>query len=241
MSRVALVTGGSRGIGAAISVALKTAGYTVAASYAGNDDAANAFKAETGIPVYKWDVASYESCVEGIARVEADLGPVEILVNNAGITKDAMFHKMTPDQWGAVINTNLTGLFNMTHPVWTGMRDRSFGRVINISSINGQKGQMGQVNYSAAKAGDIGFVKALAQEGARAGITVNAICPGYIATEMVKAIDPAVIEKSILPHIPVGRLGEPEEIARAVVFLASDDAGFITGSTLSANGGQYMA
>ena len=240
MSRVALVTGGSRGIGAAISIALKAAGYKVAASYAGNDDAANAFKAETGIAVYKWDVSSYEACVEGIARVEADLGPVDVLVNNAGITKDAMFHKMTPDQWNAVINTNLTGLFNMTHPIWTGMRDRSFGRVINISSINGQKGQMGQANYSAAKAGDLGFTKALAQEGAAKGITVNAICPGYIGTEMVRAIPEKVLNERIIPQIPVGRLGEPDEIARIVVFLASDDAGFITGSTISANGGQFF-
>jgi len=240
MSRVALVTGGSRGIGAAISIALKAAGYKVAASYAGNDDAANAFKAETGIAVYKWDVSSYEACVEGIAKVEADLGPVDVLVNNAGITKDAMFHKMTPDQWNAVINTNLTGLFNMTHPVWSGMRDRSFGRVINISSINGQKGQMGQANYSAAKAGDLGFTKALAQEGAAKGITVNAICPGYIGTEMVRAIPEKVLNERIIPQIPVGRLGEPDEIARIVVFLASDDAGFITGSTISANGGQFF-
>ena len=240
MSRVALVTGGSRGIGAAISVALKAAGYKVAASYAGNDDAANAFKAETGIAVYKWDVSSYEACVEGIAKVEAELGPVDVLVNNAGITKDAMFHKMTPDQWNAVINTNLTGLFNMTHPVWTGMRDRGFGRIVNISSINGQKGQMGQANYSAAKAGDLGFTKALAQEGAAKGITVNAICPGYIGTEMVRAIPEKVLNERIIPQIPVGRLGEPEEIARIVVFLASDDAGFITGSTVSANGGQFF-
>jgi acetoacetyl-CoA reductase len=235
------VTGGSRGIGAAISKALKAAGYKVGASYAGNDEAASAFTRETGIPTYKWDVSDYDACVAGIAKVEADLGPIDVLVNNAGITKDGMFHKMTKDQWYGVINTNLNSLFNMTRPVWEGMRARKFGRVICISSINGQKGQMGQVNYSAAKAGDIGFVKALAQEGARAGITVNSICPGYIATEMVKAIDPAVVEKNILPLIPVGRLGEPEEIARAVVFLAADEAGFITGSTLSANGGQYMA
>ena len=240
MSRVALVTGGSRGIGAAISIALKAAGYKVAASYAGNDDAANAFKAETGIAVYKWDVSSYEACVEGIAKVEADLGPIDVLVNNAGITKDAMFHKMTPDQWNAVINTNLTGLFNMTHPVWSGMRDRSCGRIVNISSINGQKGQMGQANYSAAKAGDLGFTKALAQEGAAKGITVNAICPGYIGTEMVRAIPEKVLNERIIPQIPVGRLGEPDEIARIVVFLASDDAGFITGSTISANGGQFF-
>ena len=240
MGRVAVVTGGSRGIGAAISKALKAAGYSVAANYAGNDEAAAKFKAETGIPVYKWDVSSYEACAAGLKQVEADLGPVEVLVNNAGITRDAMFHKMTPQQWNEVINTNLNSLFNMTQPLWGGMRDRNFGRVICISSINGQKGQMGQANYSAAKAGDIGFVKALAQEGAAKGITVNAICPGYIATEMVKAIAQDVLDKRILPLIPVGRLGEPEEIARAVVFLASDDAGFITGSTISANGGQYM-
>ena len=240
MSRVALVTGGSRGIGAAISVALKGAGYKVAANYAGNDEAAGKFKAETGIPVYKWSVADYDACKAGIEAVEADLGPVDILVNNAGITRDGMFHKMTREQWNEVIGTNLNSLFNMSRQVWEGMRDRKFGRIINISSINGQKGQMGQVNYSAAKAGDIGFTKALAQEGAFKGITVNAVCPGYIATEMVKAIDPAVLEKNILPHIPVGRLGEPEEIARIVVFLASDDAGFITGSTISANGGQFM-
>ncbi|MGE6784331.1 beta-ketoacyl-ACP reductase [Ensifer adhaerens] len=240
MSRVALVTGGSRGIGAAISIALKNAGYRVAANYAGNDEKAQAFKQETGIPVYKWDVSSYQACAEGIARVEADLGSVEVLVNNAGITRDAMFHKMTPEQWGEVIGTNLTGLFNMTHPLWSAMRDRGFGRVINISSINGQKGQMGQANYSAAKAGDLGFTKALAQEGAAKGVTVNAICPGYIGTEMVRAVPEKVLNERIIPQIPVGRLGEPEEIARCVVFLASDDAGFITGSTISANGGQFF-
>ena len=240
MSRVAVVTGGTRGIGEAISIALKAAGYKVAASYAGNDAAAAKFKSETGINAYKWDVSSYDACVAGLKQVEADLGPVDVLVNNAGITKDGMFHKMTPDQWYGVINTNLNSLFNMTRPVWEGMRERKFGRVICISSINGQKGQMGQVNYSAAKAGDMGFVKALAQEGARSGITVNTICPGYIATEMVKAINPEVVAKNILPLIPVGRLGEPHEIARTVVFLASDDAGFITGSTISANGGQSM-
>jgi acetoacetyl-CoA reductase len=239
MARVALVTGGSRGIGAAISKALKDAGYTVAATYAGNDEKAAAFKEETGIAVFKWDVSSYDACKEGIAKVEADLGPIDVLVNNAGITRDAMFHKMTPDMWNEVINTNLTGLFNMTHPVWTGMRDRKFGRVINISSINGQKGQMGQANYSAAKAGDLGFTKALAQEGARAGITVNAICPGYIATEMVMAV-PEKVRDSIIAQIPAGRLGEPEEIARCVVFLASDEAGFLNGSTISANGGQFF-
>ena len=240
MSKVALVTGGSRGIGAAISKALMEAGYTVAATYAGNDDAAKAFTEETGIKTYKWSVADYDACAEGINKIEEELGPIAVLVNNAGITRDAMFHKMTPQQWKEVIDTNLTGLFNMTHPLWSGMRDRKFGRVISISSINGQKGQAGQANYSAAKAGDLGFTKALAQEGARAGITVNAICPGYIATEMVKAIDEKVLNERIIPQIPVGRLGEPEEIAKIVVFLASDDAGFITGSTISANGGQFF-
>ena len=219
MARVALVTGGTRGIGAAISVALKEAGYNVAANYAGNDEAAGAFKAKTGIAVYKWSVAEYEACVAGAKQVEGDLGPIEVLV----------------------IDTNLSGVFNMTHPIWPGMRDRSFGRIVNISSINGQKGQMGQVNYSAAKAGDIGFTRALAQEGAFKGITVNAICPGYIGTEMVRAVPEDVLKTKILPQIPVGRLGEPEEVARCVVFLASDDAGFITGSTLSANGGQYFS
>ncbi|MBB4373776.1 acetoacetyl-CoA reductase [Bradyrhizobium sp. cir1] len=207
------------------------------ASYAGNDEAAAKFKAETGIEVRKWDVSDYDAC----ARALGDIGQVDVLVNNAGITKDGMFHKMSKEQWYGVINTNLNSLFNMTRPVWVGMRERKFGRVICISSINGQKGQMGQVNYSAAKAGDIGFVKALAQEGARSGITVNAICPGYIATDMVKAIPQEVLNKNILPQIPVGRLGEPEEIARCVVFLASKDAGFITGATIAANGGQYMA
>jgi acetoacetyl-CoA reductase len=240
MARVALVTGGTRGIGAAISKALKAAGYNVAASYAGNDAAAGAFKAETGIPVYKWDVASFDACAEGIKKVEADLGPIEVLVNNAGITRDGAFHKMTLEQWNAVIGTNLGSLFNMTRNVIEGMRSRKFGRIINISSINGQKGQFGQVNYSAAKAGDIGFTKALALENARGGITVNVICPGYINTEMVQAVPKDVIEKSILPMIPVNRLGEPEEIARAVAFLASDDAGYITGSTLTINGGQYL-
>jgi acetoacetyl-CoA reductase len=241
MARVAVVSGGTRGIGEAISKALKTAGYKVAANYGGNDEAAQKFKAETGIPVYKWDVSSYESCAAGLKQVGADLGPVEILVNNAGITRDSMFHRMTPEQWSAVINTNLNSLFNMCRPVIEGMRERKFGRIINISSINGQKGQIGQTNYSAAKAGDIGFTKALAQESARSGITVNAICPGYIATEMVKAVPKEVLEKNILPLIPLGRLGEPEEVARCVLFLASDDAGLITGATLTANGGQYMA
>ena len=241
MSRVAVVTGGSRGIGAAISKALKAAGFNVAANYAGNDEAAAKFREETGIPVYKWDVSSFEACAAGLAQIEKDLGPIDVVVNNAGITRDGFFHKMTPDQWNAVINTNLNSLFNMCRPVIDGMRNRNFGRIICISSINGQKGQAGQANYSAAKAGEIGFVKALAQENASKGITVNAICPGYIGTEMVRAIAPEVLEKRILPQIPVGRLGEPEEIARIVAFLAADESGFITGSTLSANGGQYMA
>ena len=241
MARVALVTGGTRGIGHAISTALKNSGYRVAASYAGNDTAAQAFQVETGIPVYKFDVSSYEATEKAVQQIAKDLGPIDVLVNNAGITRDGMFHKMTKQQWDEVIDTNLNGLFNVTRQVWEGMRARKFGRVINISSINGQKGQMGQVNYSASKAGDLGFTKALAQEGARAGITVNAICPGYIATEMVKAVPKEVLEKSILPQIPVGRLGEPNEIARCVVFLASDDAGFVTGATLTANGGQYLA
>jgi acetoacetyl-CoA reductase len=241
MARVALVTGGTRGIGAAIAKALKGAGYKVGANYGGNDEAAQKFKAETGINVYKWDVSSFEACAAGVKQVEADLGPVEVLVNNAGITRDTTFHRMKPEQWTAVINTNLNSLFNMCRPVIEGMRERKFGRIINISSINGQKGQLGQTNYSAAKAGELGFTKALAQENARAGVTVNAICPGYINTEMVQAVPKDVLEKSVLPLIPTGRLGEPEEIARCVMFLASDDAGFITGSTLSANGGQFMA
>jgi acetoacetyl-CoA reductase len=240
MARVALVSGGTRGIGAAISKGLKAAGYNVAANYAGNDEAAAKFKSETGINVYKWDVSSFDACSAGIKQVEADLGPVEVLVNNAGITRDAMLHRMTADQWNAVITTNLNSLFNMCRPVIEGMRARKFGRIINISSINGQKGQMGQTNYSAAKAGDIGFTKALAQESAKAGITVNAICPGYINTEMVQAVPKDVLEKNIIPAIPVGRLGEPEEIARCVVFLSSDDAGFITGSTMTVNGAQYI-
>lgn len=241
MARVALVTGGTRGIGHAISIALKNNGYRVAANYAGNDAAAQAFQVETGIPVYKFDVGNYEACEKAVAQIQMDVGPVDVLVNNAGVTRDTMFHKMTRQQWDEVIGTNLNSLFNVTRQVWEGMRARKFGRVINISSINGQKGQMGQVNYSASKAGDIGFTKALAQEGARAGITVNAICPGYIATEMVKAVPQDVLEKTILPQIPVGRLGEPDEIARCVVFLAADTSGFITGSTLTANGGQYLA
>jgi len=239
MSRVAIVTGGTRGIGAAISKALKAAGYKVAASYAGNDEAAQKFQAETDINVYKWDVSDYDACVAGIAKVEADLGPVEILVNNAGITKDGMFHKMTKEQWYGVINTNLNSLFNMSRPVWEGMRARKFGRIVCISSVNGQKGQMGQVNYSAAKAGDIGFVKALAQEGAAKGVTVNAIAPGYVDTDMVRSVPHAVLEK-IIARIPAGRLGRSDDIARGVIFLVADDADFITGATLSINGGQHM-
>src|SRR5262245_9521613 len=240
MARVAVVSGGTRGIGASISKALKAAGYKVAANFAGNEEAAQKFKAETGIPVYKWDVGSYDACVGGLKQVESDLGPVDILINNAGITRDTMFHRMTPEQWNAVINTNLNSLFNMCRPVIEGMRARKFGRIINISSVNAQKGQMGQANYSASKAAEIGFTKALAQESARSGITVNAIAPGYINTEMVQAVPKDVLEKNIIPQIPVGRLGEPEDIARCVVFLAGDDAGFITGSTLTANGGQVM-
>jgi acetoacetyl-CoA reductase len=235
-----VVTGGTRGIGAAISKALKAAGCKVAANYGSNDETAKKFNAETGIAVFKWDVSSYQACVDWLKKVESELGPVDILVNNAGITRDGMFHKMTPEQWTAVVNTNLNSLFNMCRPVIEGMRERKFGRIINISSMNGQKGQIGQSNYSAAKAGALGFTKALAQESARSGITVNAVCPGYIGTEMVLAVPKEVLEKNILPQIPTGRLGQPEEVGRCVVFLASDEAGFITGSTLTANGGQYM-
>ncbi|MEM8851633.1 MAG: acetoacetyl-CoA reductase [Pseudomonadota bacterium] len=241
MTRIALVTGGSRGIGAAIAKALQAQGCSVAATYAGNDEKAAAFTAETGIKTYKWNVADYDACKAGIAQIEADLGPVDILINNAGITRDAPFHKMTPEHWHAVIDTNLNGVFNMTHNVWGGMRERKFGRIITISSINGQKGQFAQANYAATKAGDIGFTKALAQEGARAGITVNVVAPGYINTEMMSTIPEKVMNEVILPQIPVGRLGETSEIARAVVFLASDEAGFVTGSTMSVNGGQYLA
>ncbi len=240
MGRVALVTGGSRGIGEAISKALKAEGYDVAATYAGNDEKAAAFTAETGIKTYKWNVADYEASAAGIAQVEADLGPIEVVVANAGITWDGFFHKMTPEQWQKVIDTNLTGVFNTVRPVWPGMRERKFGRVIVISSVNGQKGQAGQVNYAATKAGDIGIVRSQAQEGARAGITANAVCPGYIGTEMVRAIPEDVLNSKIIPQIPAGRLGEPEEIARCVTFLASDDASFINGSTISANGAQFF-
>ena len=239
MERVALVTGGSRGIGAAISIALKSEGYKVAATYAGNDEAASKFSSETGINTYKWNVANYEESTEGLNKVQAELGPIDTVVANAGITRDAPFHKMTPEQWNQVVDTNLTGVFNTVHPLWPAMREQKFGRVIVISSINGQKGQFAQVNYAATKAGDLGIVKSLAQEGARNGITANAICPGYIATDMVMAMPEKAIEATI-SQIPTGRLGEPEEIARCVVFLASKDAGFINGSTISANGAQFF-
>ncbi len=239
MERVALVTGGSRGIGAAISLALKNEGYKVAATYAGNDEAASKFSNDTGINTYKWNVASYEESVAGLNNVQADLGSIDTVVANAGITRDAPFHKMTPDQWNEVVNTNLTGVFNTIHPLWPSMRDQKFGRVIVISSINGQKGQFAQVNYSATKAGDLGMVKSLAHEGARNGITANAICPGYIATDMVMAMPEKAIEATI-SQIPTGRLGEPEEIARCVLFLASEKSGFINGSTISANGAQFF-
>ncbi len=239
MARTALVTGGTRGIGAAISIALKDAGYTVAANYAGNDEAAAKFTEETGIKTWKWSVADYDACAEGIQAVESELGPVDVLINNAGITRDAPFHKMTREQWQQVIDTNLSGVFNMTHPIWPGMRERKFGRIVTISSINGQKGQFAQVNYAASKAGDLGITKSLAQEGARFGITANAICPGYIGTEMVMAV-PEKVRDSIISQIPAGRLGTPEEIARCVTFLVSDDAEFINGSTISANGAQFF-
>jgi acetoacetyl-CoA reductase len=240
MGRVAVVSGGTRGIGAAIGKALQAAGYTVAANYAGNDEAAANFGAESGIATYKWDVSNYKACAEGLAKISSQLGPIDILINNAGITRDVMFHKMTPEQWHEVINTNLNSLFNMTRPVIEGMRMRGFGRIVNISSINGQKGQVGQTNYTASKSGDIGFTKSLAQENAGKGITVNTVCPGYIATDMVKAVPVEVLEKSVLPLIPARRLGEPEEVARCVVFLVSEESGFITGATLTINGGQYM-
>jgi len=239
MERVALVTGGSRGIGAAISVALKNEGYNVAATYAGNDEAALEFSNETGINTYKWNVASYEESLEGLQKVQADLGSIDTVVANAGITRDAPFHKMTPEQWNQVVDTNLTGVFNTVHPLWPLMREQKFGRVIVISSINGQKGQFAQVNYAATKAGDLGIVKSLAHEGARNGITANAICPGYIATDMVMAMPEKAIDATIA-QIPTGRLGKPEEIASCVLFLASEKSGFINGSTISANGAQFF-
>jgi acetoacetyl-CoA reductase len=239
MARVAIVTGGTRGIGEAISIALKNAGYKVAANYAGNDDRAKAFAERTGIKAYKWDVSRYEDCIAGVAKVVADLGPVEIVVNNAGITRDGTMRKMSRGSWDEVMDTNLGGCFNLCKACWEGMLEKGFGRVVNIGSINGQAGQYGQVNYAAAKSGIHGFTKALAQEGAPKGITVNAIAPGYIDTDMVAAVPPNVLEK-IVAKIPVGRLGKADEIARGVLFLIGDDAGFVTGSTLSINGGQHM-
>ncbi|MBU6406867.1 MAG: acetoacetyl-CoA reductase [Alphaproteobacteria bacterium] len=240
MARVALVTGGTRGIGKAISQTLVKHGYAVAANYAGNDKAAQEVAAELGIKVYKWDVGDWEACQAGIRKVEAEVGPIDILVNNAGITRDGAFHKMNVDQWREVIRVDLDSLFYMCRPVIEGMRERGFGRIINITSINGQKGQAGQTNYSAAKAGMIGFTKALAQEGAAKGVTVNCVAPGYIDTDMVAAVPEPVLQK-IIATIPVGRLGKAEEIAKAVAFLAADDAGFITGATLTVNGAQYIA
>lgn len=237
--RVALITGGTRGIGAAISIKLKETGYKVAAIYAGNDEVATKFSMDNKIDIFKWSIGNYEECVAGIKNVEEKLGPVDVLVNNAGITRDSMFHKMSQDEWCDVINVNLNGLFNMTHPVWDGMRTRGFGRIVNISSINGQKGQLGQANYSAAKAGELGFTKSLSLEGARKGITVNAICPGYINTDMVKAMSEKAIQTTE-NQIPVGRLGEPDDIARCVKFLVADESTFITGSTITANGGHYL-
>jgi acetoacetyl-CoA reductase len=239
MARVAIVTGGTRGIGEAVSIALKKAGYKVAANYCGNEDRAKGFTERTGIPAYKWDVADYEQCVAGVAKVAAELGPIEIIVNNAGITRDATMRKMNRGIWDEVVDTNLGGCFNMCKAAWDGMLERGFGRVVNIGSINGQAGQYGQVNYAAAKSGIHGFTKALAQEGAPKGITVNAIAPGYIDTDMVAAVPPNVLEK-IVARIPVGRLGKADEIARGVLFLVADEGGFVTGSTMSINGGQHM-
>jgi acetoacetyl-CoA reductase len=239
MARVAVVTGGTRGIGEAISVGLKEAGYNVAAVYAGNDEKAREFTDRTGIAAFKWDVSDFEACKAGIAKVEAELGPVEIVVNNAGITRDGVLHRMSFEQWNDVVATNLTSCFNMCRNVIDGMRERGFGRIVNIGSINGQAGQYGQVNYAAAKSGIHGFTKALAQEGAAKGITVNAIAPGYIDTDMVRAVPPNVLEK-IVAKVPVGRLGKASEIARGVLFLVADEGGFVTGSTLSINGGQHM-
>lgn len=239
MARVAVVTGGTRGIGEAISVALKNAGYTVAANYAGNEERAKTFTDRTGIKAYKWNVADFDACVAGIKQIESELGPVDVIVNNAGITRDGTMKKMNRNAWEDVMDTNLGGCFNMCKAAWDGMLDRKFGRVVNIGSINGQAGQYGQVNYAAAKSGIHGFTKALAQEGARAGITVNAIAPGYIDTDMVAAV-PAEVLSKIVARIPVGRLGKADEIARGVLFLVADDAGFVTGSTMSINGGQHM-
>ncbi len=240
MNHIALVTGGTRGIGKAIAEALQEKGYTVIATYHGNDEAAQMFHKKTGIPIYKWDVSQFEACQQGVAEITRDHGPIDILVNNAGITRDSMMHKMSPQQWNEVLMTNLSSCFNVTRCVIEGMRERNFGRIISISSVNGQKGQVGQVNYSAAKAGVIGFTKALALENAAKGITVNAIAPGYTNTEMVQAVPQPVLEK-IIAQVPVGRLGLAEEVARTVIFLADDASGYITGTTLSLNGGQYLA
>jgi acetoacetyl-CoA reductase len=239
MARMAIVTGGTRGIGCAIAVALKEAGYRVAANYASDQAAAERFTAETGIPAYRFDVADFEQCAAAVKKITAEMAPIDVLVNNAGITRDAVLHRMTPEQWGSVIATNLTSCFNMCRVVIEGMRERGFGRIVNIGSINGQAGQYGQVNYAAAKSGIHGFTKALSQEGAPRGITVNAIAPGYIDTDMVRAVPANVLEK-IVARIPVGRLGHAAEIARGVLFLVSEEGGFITGSTLSINGGQHM-
>ncbi|MEO1642080.1 MAG: acetoacetyl-CoA reductase [Pseudomonadota bacterium] len=240
MGKTALVTGGTRGIGRAISVDLKERGYDVAANYGGNEEAAKLCEQETGVKCYKFDVSDYDAVGAGIAAIESDLGPIEVVVNNAGITWDGPFHKMSKEQWDKVIDVDLNSAFNVTRQVWEGMRERGFGRVINISSINGQKGQFGQTNYSAAKAGLIGFTKALAQEGAKKGITVNVVCPGYIDTEMVRAVPEKVLE-SIIATIPVGRLGKAEEIASMCAYLASDEAAFINGATMTVNGSQYIA
>jgi acetoacetyl-CoA reductase len=239
MSRVGIVTGGTRGIGKAICVAMRDTGYMIAANYGGNDEAAKQFTDETGIPAFKWDVSDYDACQSGVARVASEIGPVDILVNNAGITRDATIMKMTRADWDAVIDTNLGSCFNMAHAVWPGMRERGFGRIVNVGSINGQGGQYGQVNYAASKSGIHGFTKALAQEGARFNITVNALAPGYVATDMVAAVPANVLEK-IVARIPVGRLGTAADIARGIMFLVSDEAEFVTGSTLSINGGQHM-
>jgi len=239
MARVAIVTGGTRGIGEAISTMLKEQGFTVAANYAGNDDKARAFTDATGIKAYKWDVGDHQACLEGCGQVAEELGPVDVVVNNAGVTRDGTLHKMSYDDWDDVMRINLGGCFNMAKATFPGMRERGWGRIVNIGSINGQAGQYGQVNYAAAKSGIHGFTKALAQEGAKFGVTVNAIAPGYIDTDMVAAVPPPVLEK-IVAKIPVGRLGQAEEIARGVVFLCSEDAGFVTGSTMSINGGQHM-
>jgi acetoacetyl-CoA reductase len=240
MARIALVTGGTRGIGRAIAIALKADGCDVAAVYRGNDEAAKQLQTDHGIGAYRWDVGDFDACASGVAQVEREVGPIDILVNNAGITSDVALHHMTRDQWQRVIDVNLGSMFNMCRPIIEGMRERNFGRIINISSVNGQKGQLGQANYAATKAGVLGFTRALALEGARKNITVNAIAPGYCDTDMVSAVPPDVL-KTIIAGIPVGRLGAPSDVARMAVFLAKDEAGFITGATFSVNGGQYLS